>query len=338
MVKASLVSKRAGLVLLTLVIFLTYLPSTVSALQIAPRNLVIGSSLASVSTTYAFSFTVPQSTVIKSVSFTACTTPSGSCVPVSGFSSSNSTLTSQPINLGDASGWSVDNSVSNELKVNNTSNISVPTGTQEVGFSNVTNPSTINSTFFIRIKSYSDATWTNLIDSGVVASSTAGQVVVSVTIDESLTFTLANSSVVLNTPTVSSTGTGTSSMTISTNAASGYSLSYSGNTLTSGVNTITPMASPAASVVNTRQFGLNLMNNVTPAVGSAKSGTGSGIPASGYDISDQFKFNTSGDVVASASMPTNTNTFITSYVVNMDGSTAAGAYSTIITYVATANF
>jgi hypothetical protein len=127
-------------------------------------------------------------------------------------------------------------------------------------------------------------------------------------------------------------------MTISTNASSGYSLSYSGATLTSGANTIPAMTTQAASVPNTKQFGVNLMANTTPATGAGVSGSGTGVPAAGYGTVDQFKFNTVGDIIASATLPTNDNTFTTSYIVNADGSTPAGAYSTLITYTAVANF
>jgi hypothetical protein len=99
------------------------------------------------------------------------------------------------------------------------------------------------------------------------------------------------------------------------------------------------MASPAGSVQNSQQFGINLVANTTPAIGANKSGTGSGIPTAGvYDTADQFKFNPSGEVVASATAATNTNTFTTSYIANINAVTAAGAYSTVLTYTATANF
>ncbi|MEI7539319.1 MAG: hypothetical protein WCJ36_00925 [Candidatus Saccharibacteria bacterium] len=98
------------------------------------------------------------------------------------------------------------------------------------------------------------------------------------------------------------------------------------------------MSSPAASVQNSKQFGINLMSNTTPSIGSAVSGSGTGVPSVGYGTANQYKFLPAGETIASASVPTNTNTFTTSYIANIDGSTAAGVYSTVITYVATANF
>ncbi|MEP7204650.1 MAG: hypothetical protein ABI716_00455 [Candidatus Saccharibacteria bacterium] len=319
-------------------LLVVYYPNVASAAQITARKVVIGSSVASASTTYAFTFTVPQTTVIKSVGFAACTTASGACTLAPGFTSASSTLTSQPTNLGDASGWTVSVATPGELRLSKSGNIAAPTGAQTVGFSNVTNPSATNSTFFMRMTTYSDTAWSVPIDIGTVATSTAGQITVTAAVDETLTFTLASATVALGTLSTGATGTGTSSMTVATNASTGYSVGYSGATLTSGGNTITALAAATASATNNKQFGINLMNNTTPAIGTNVTGAGSGTASVGYNTTNQFKFNVAGDVVASASLPTNSNVYTTSYIANIDGATAAGAYSTALTYTATANF
>lgn len=336
--KIKLLSRQIFYGLFAVVLLFAYYPNVASAAQITARKVVIGSSVASASTTYVFTFTVPQTTVIKSASFAACTTASGACTPAPGFSASSSTLTSQPTNLGDAAGWTVDTATAGVLKLKKTSNVAAPIGSQTVGFSNVTNPSATNSTFFMRIATFSDDAYTTGIDTGVVATSTAGQITVTASVDEALTFTLATATVALGALTTSATGTGTSSMTVGTNGTTGYSVSYSGTTLTSGSNTITAMAAAAGSTQNSKQFGINLMANTTPSVGSSVSGSGTGTAQTGYSTANQFKFNVAGDIVAAATIPTNTNVFTTSYIANVDASMAAGAYSTVITYTATANF
>lgn len=337
-IKISKLSKNIGYSLITLGISFSYLSGIASASQITARKVTIGSSVASATTSYQFTFTVPSATVVKSASFAACTTPSGACTPAPGFSASSSTLTSQPINLGDASGWTVSTATAGELRLSKSGNVAAPTGSQTVSFSNVVNPSAANSTFYVRMTTFSDAAWATPIDTGVVASSTAGQITVSANVDEMLTFTLAASTVDLGSLTSSSTGKGTSSMTVATNATNGYSVNYSGTTLTSGTNTITALSSPTASTMNSKQFGINLMSNTTPAVGSNVSGAGTGAVAAGYNTANQFKFVPAGEVVAASATPTNSNTFTTSYIANIDDVTAAGAYSTNVTYVATANF
>lgn len=341
--KIKLLSKQIAYSFIALALLLAYYPNVASALQITARKVVIGSSLASANTTYNFTFTAAQATTIKSVKFQACDTASGSCTQsgaASGFSSSTPGATlGSTTNLGSGGSWTIDTTDATALRILNNSNTGAPTAGITANFTNIHNPSTTNSTFFMRITTYSDSTWTTPIDTGVVATSTAGQITVSVAIDEILTFTLATATVTLSTPTTATTGSGTSSMTVSTNATTGYSVGYTAApTLTSGSHTISALASPTASATNNKQFGLNLKSNSTPSVGSEVSGGGSGAASTGYDTTNLFKFNTSGDTVVSASLPTNDNVFTTSYIINMDGSTAPGIYQTVLTYVATANF
>jgi hypothetical protein len=255
-------------------------------------------------------------------------------------------LTSQPSGLDGAgvnTGWTVSAATDGELRISKSGATVAPSGSQTVSFSNVKNPTATNETFFIRITTYSDASWTlgNAIDSGTVAASTAGPITVAAVVTETLNFTLAASTVDLGVLSKTATGTGTSVMTVGTNAASGYSVNYTGATLTSGSHEITAMAG-GASVKNSKQFGINLMANTIavsdPIVGTDVTGAGTGVPAVGYDTQDVFKFDINGDVVASASAPTNDNVFTTSYIANIDSSTAAGAYTTILTYTVTTNF
>lgn len=345
MIKTKLKTKMTRLAYIFLVVMslLIYYPALVSADPITNRSVVIGSSLASANTTYNFTYTAAQSTTIKSVKFQACDAASGACTQTgaaSGFSSSTpgASLNGQPTNIGSGGTWTIDTTDATALRIKNTSNTGSPSSGITSNFSSVHNPSATNSTFFMRITTYSDDAWTTPIDTGVVAASTAGQITVTASVDETLTFTLASNTVALGTLTTTSTGTGTSTMTLATNATSGYTVSYSGDTLKSGLNSITAMSTPAGSSQNSKQFGINLMANTTPSIGSNVSGSGSGAPTTGYDAANTFKFTTSGDTIASASAPTNSNTFTTSYIANIDGATASGAYSTTITYTATANF
>lgn len=312
------------------------LSNIASAAQIVDRSVTIGSSAASAVTTYTFNFDA-GATTLQSVAFQACTTASGTCTTPAGFSVTGSTLASQPTGLGAASGWTVNTATAGSLRLSNSSNVTAPGATQSVSFGNVTNPSATNSTFFFRITTHSNATWSAAVDTGTVATSTAGLVTVTASVDETLTFTLATTSVPLGTLSTSSTASGTSTMSASTNATTGYTVTVNGTTLTSGSNTITALASPTAAATNTKQFGINLMANTAPTVGTAVSGTGTGAPATGYNTANSFKF-VSTDVVASASVPTNTNNYTVSYIANIDGVTAPGSYQTILNYVATANY
>lgn len=312
------------------------LSSIASAAQIVDRSVVIGSSAASAVTTYTFNFDA-GSTTLKSIGFQACTTASGTCTTPAGFSVTGATVPTQPTGVGAASGWTVNTATAGQLRIVNSGNVTAPGATQTVYFGNVTNPSATNSTFFFRITTYSDAAWTTAVDTGTVATSTAGLVTVTASVDETLTFTLGTTTVALGTLSTGSTASGTSTMSASTNANSGYNVTVNGTTLTSGANTITALSSPTASSTNNKQFGINLVANTVPSVGSAVSGSGTGAAASGYNTANNFKF-ASSDIVASAAAPTNTNSYTVSYIANIDGVTAPGSYSTVLNYVATANF
>lgn len=341
MTKTNPVFKRVAYLLSALAIAVVPVVNATqtSAAQITDRSVVIGSSVASASTTYTFTFTVPSATVLQSAAFVACTTASGSCTTPSNFSAA-SAVASQPTNLGDASGWATGDSTTGELRLSKSGNSAAPTGSQTVAFSSVTNPDTTNSTFFLRMTTYSNANWTGAVDTGNVAASTAGQITVNANVDETLTFTLTSATVNLS-PTPVSTGAtsfGTSTMSASTNAADGYSITVAGNTLTGPSGNIDAMASRTTSTPGSaEQFGINLKANTTPSVGSAVSGTGSGVAVGDYDVVDEFKF-VSGNTVASATAPTNSNTFTVSYIANITPVTAPGAYTTSLTYVATPNF
>jgi hypothetical protein len=345
-------SRKFSLLLTTLFLISTFITPPASAAQITPRYVTIGSSAPSAVTNYTFVFTVPTTTAIKSADFLACTTPTGTCTPA-GITNSAATVTTQPVNLGAASGWTVNDATAGDLRIVDSVNATAPTGTQTVYFSTVTNPNTTNSTFFFRMTTYSDAAWTTPIDTGTVATSTAAQIQTNLTVSEALTFctgttitgtncgTAAGSTVNLGYASTSTTATGTSILSAATNASSGYSITYSApNTLMSGSNPITAI-SDAASTVGTKQFGLNLVANTTPAVGTAVSGTGTATAtntAGFYNSANNFTFHTSGDTVASVSAPTNGNTFTVSYIANIDSLTPPGAYTTTLTYTATANF
>lgn len=320
-----------------------------SAAQITGRSVTVSSSAPSASASYAFNFTLPSATVVKSASFVPCTTPSGACTTPTGFSGASAVAAQPNAGLGDTSGWTTNSSTTTELRLAKTGNVAAPSGAAAVTFSAVTNPSTTNSTFFVRITTFSDATWTTPIDTGTVASSTATQIQVSLSVDETLTFctgtsitgtncgTATGSAVNLGTGSTTATSTGTSILAASTNGPSGYTITVNGNTLTSGSNTITALSAATAASVGSKQFGLNLVGNSSPSVGSAVSGSGTATAASNYNAANAFKYVT-GDTVASIGGATNANTFTVSYIANIDGSTPSGLYQTTLTYVATPNF
>lgn len=184
-------------------------------------------------------------------------------------------------------------------------------------------------------------------DSGsgaVVIVATGGdQVSVTANVDIVLTFSINAFVTSVTFETLSSSaakwaGDGTSytfpweahSISVSTNAASGYTLYVKGATLTSGANTIDAIGGSAtASNPGTEQFGIKL---------TASGGTGTVL--SPYNTANYAYAATSSvqDDLASSSGPSATTTYSMLYLANISSITEPGSYSTTLTYTATGLF
>ncbi|MBN1778767.1 MAG: hypothetical protein JW816_00900 [Candidatus Buchananbacteria bacterium] len=157
--------------------------------------------------------------------------------------------------------------------------------------------------------------------------------------DQFLTLDLGSGSIDFGTLSTSETKTASHTLTIDSNAINGLSVTVSGSTLTAGANQIAAIgATAAAAQVGTEQFGINLKSNTTPAVGAEPVGDSPQAEPNGqYATADQFAFQ-SGDTIISATSDIAKTTTTVSYIANISSSTAAGSYSTTLTYAATANF
>jgi len=151
-------------------------------------------------------------------------------------------------------------------------------------------------------------------------------------------------------------------MAASTNAGSGYVITAEGATMTSGSNTITAIGGTATtSNIGTRQFGMNLVTDTTPAVDYSSltwtGGTGDITPASdgvnlmaaaatNFNTANNYAFDdTALNVVAKSDnglggtpSPSNAQIYTASYIVNVSGNQPAGLYQTTITYICTPTF
>ncbi|MCE7936817.1 hypothetical protein DYH10_03455 [Candidatus Saccharibacteria bacterium CPR2] len=333
------------LVVLGTLVNILSMPNQARADVIADRVMSLTSTAAGVSgVVYTFSFDVPSTTIIKSFKAEICTTASGTCTPPSDFSALSADLNSQPSGFGDASGWT-DESLTGAMRMKNSTNSSSPGATQSVAFNTVTNPSDMATSFFARIYTYSDDSYTTLIDGGTIVSPTGEDSVLTVNVDEVMSFCIytgANCaaggySVSLGAISISTTGFGTSKMDVATNAGSGFNITVSGNTLSSASDSIIALASQTASSVGSSQFGINLVDNVNPDVGSFRTGDTNANPTNSYDDIDLYKF-VSGETIASSTQPTNTSTFTVAYIANIASDTEAGSYSTTLTYNCSATF
>lgn len=369
------------LLCVVLLIVTPFLPlfnyNTANAAQISNRTLTLvagatdGGSKPGGVVNHLFSFTLPSSGNLGSIEFKYCTTAAGVCTMPTGLDTTTATIGSQT----GATGFSMVNATNGSPYLSRTA--SSITGPLAVTYrlDGVTNPSTPNYSFFVRISTFvTNNASGGATDTGSVTASTAEQIVLTGTMPESLVFCVGQE--VLTTVGVPDCTTATagsvafnnlfspidtavamSQMAASTNAGFGYTITVNGGTLTSGSNTINAMASATTSNKGQSQFGLNLMANTNSAsasfpgttppyvsanVAPAANGTNyKGEPVGDYDTADTFKF-ASGETVASSTNggagASDSQIFTVSYIVNVPGSQPAGTYTTTLTYICTATF
>jgi|SRR5882724_1695484 len=191
--------------------------------------------------TYSYVWTTSATTAIKQIDIQVCTTASGTCTAPSGFSSGTPTLASDNIA---GTGRTVSAPTGNAFRVVVTTPASQSTQGMFLNFTGVTNPSTINTTYYTRTTTYSD-TGTTVID-GTTAAAFAvldtTSIAVSATVDPNFSFSVAGvsngGSVNSATTTVTTTATaipfgtltagtpaiGAHDLTVSTNAGMGYTI------------------------------------------------------------------------------------------------------------------
>lgn len=186
-------------------------------------------------------------------------------------------------------------------------------------------------------------------DTGTIAVDiiTDDQVNVTATVDPTITFSISDNTIGFGSLSSSAARWATGdtlgaasdsgaahTMSVATNATSGYVLSYNGATLTSGGNTIDVAAitNDADGTQGAEEFGTGYSTN------------GSSTIASGYDHNSTpgnrdwaFVASTTTTIV-SRTTPTATETISSFYLSNIAGNTEAGSYSTNITYIATGTF
>jgi hypothetical protein len=351
-----------------------------SAAQITNRSLTLqagasdGGSKPGGNVNHLFSFTIPSTSAIQSIQFQYCTLAAGTCTTPTGLVTTAATMGTQT----GITGWTLTNTTAGAPFLTRAAGVS-PSANTAVTYQllGVTNPTTTNQTFFVRIGTFASSNATGSpIDTGTVTASTATQIVLNGIMPESLVFctgqnigttagvpdcTTATAGAVdfnqLFSPT--DTAIAESQMAASTNAGFGYAITVNGPTLTSGSNTITALATPTASLKGVSQFGMNLRANTASAaisfpgtvapyisqdIAAVSNGTNyRAQPKTGYDTADTFTFNTGatvGDSGQGAASPvaSDAQIYTASYIVNVPGSQAAGTYTTTLTYICTPTF
>jgi hypothetical protein len=314
--------------------------------QLSARSVLVSSSAgAATGVTYTIGFTLSGSQTLGSIKFEICDSPVNTTACAGTGDSSGASLGSATFgSMSLGTGWSIGSQTgagAGGTSLVLTHSAASLSGAATVVLNNVTNPTVNNKEYYLRISTYDNTIASSPAypgtDYGAVALDTANQVQVQGYMPESLVFcvgtsgtdcsNIVGSAVNLGTFSPTATSTGTSVMSASTNASSGYVITINGPTMTSGANTIPGLASQTASTTGTSQFGLNL----------GVSGGGTGSVNGNYSNGTLYRFNT-GDTVGSVGVPTNANLFTSNYIVNVGGSQAAGLYTATLTYICTATF
>jgi hypothetical protein len=209
------------------------------------------------------------------------------------------------------------------------------------GVSQITNPTSAN-TYSISVIAGAD---TGSITQNIITDDT---VVISATVQQSLTFTISTTTIYFGNlsssddkfasstnPLGDSTETIAHTLAVATNASTGYTITIRGQTLTSqqnSANTISSIgATVASSTLGSEQFGIRA--TVSGGTGATVDTTYAAATSYGYDATA-----TTSAVFATGSGATNTSTYSLRYVANIASLTEAGTYVASIVYVATANY
>lgn len=180
-------------------------------------------------------------------------------------------------------------------------------------------------------------------DDTVLGTYTAYPQITTASSSQSITFSISDNTVGFGTLTTGATRyatgdtTGTTSETVAhtlsvnTNATSGYSLSVKGATLTNGSFTVTSCGASCTPSAGTEQFGLRV---------TASGGTGA--VSSPYNHASNYAYqgsSTSSSEIGSATSGDGvTTTYSVRYVGNIASTTEAGSYSASYTYTVTPSF
>lgn len=323
----------------------------VSADQIALRTLKISdSTAAATNVTYDFSFTTINSGPIGSIVFTICNNymfqASDPCTSPPGFSASSAALNSSS---GVTDFSLIPPASPNVLILERPAALPIAPQALSYEFTGITNPSNID-TIYVRITTHSSLDGTGPeIDYGHVLATTNENIEIVTEVPPYLLFctgltivgfncgTAEGSQINFGELSITTTRVASSQMLASTNAPYGYSITLAGSTMTAGNNVIPAMVTTGPSRIGTSQFGLNARQNTIPESGSDPDGPGLTMPDNGYEVPNQFKFN-SGDIITSSASPDDYRKMTISYIVNRSTGQEPGRYVATISYIALANF
>ena len=333
---------------LVMVVLMVGAPAMAST-RFETRGLLMSSVVPGATTTYTLTLKFMSPPPVGSLDMLFCENPIPymACDVPAGLDVSGATLTQQE----GETGFSILSKSVNHIILTRTP--SVPTYPTESSFvfTGMKNPLDTDKAFSIRLKSLSSTDGTGpQIDFGSVRGQVTNGVVIETQVPPMLIFCAAeevgddcsttNETYYHDMGTLDSGSTliAQSQMAVGTNATDGFVITANGPTMSAGINTVDPLMVPTESKPGTNQFGINLVENTVPAVGTNPIGTwANAVPAGDYGQTNKYKF-VSGDVVAYSDHVSLMRKFTVSYILNSSKDIRAGVYSTTINYIASGRF
>jgi hypothetical protein len=334
-------------VALLLVVFVFVSP-VAAATRFQDRGLIMQNASPGATTSYTLKFSYVTPAAVGSVDMLFCDDPIpyNPCVAPAGLDVSGAVLSSQSGETNFTIGTVTPNHI---VLTRPPSPIFSNASTYK--FDNITNPTTTNKAFSIRLRSHAT---TDATGPQINFGSVRGQVTTDITLETQvppmLIFCVAgevednceDTSEINYTDmgqlSAQSTLQAQSQMAVGTNASGGFAITANGDPMSAGTNVIDAPTIPTISKPGTNQFGINLVANNAPSVGNDPEGTWqNAIPSPDYGVPNQFKY-VPGDVVAYSPDVSLMKKFTVSYIVNSSETLRAGVYTTTITYIASGRF
>lgn len=321
---------------------------TLAGIQVQDRYDELSNSQGGVVATHNIGFTYTNTTTpVGSILFQFCDNSpliGVSCNFPVGMDISAAALSSQSGNTG----FTLASSSGGQLLL--TRNPSNPTGTPSTyTFTNITNP-TSPGEYFLRIQTFSSTDGSGpYVEQGGDAFAITSAFTVTSIVPPYLTFcggviitdlncgSAVGNEINFGDFSTQASSDATSQFVVATNAGGGYNVTINGVTMTSGNFVISGLKVPTKSEIGTSQFGINIVANTRPSVGSNPIGRGIGTPTLDYGTPNYFTFN-DGDAVVTSTTASDFNEFTASYLVNVGPDQPEGEYATTLYYICLANF
>jgi len=335
------------LIAILIALFLVVTPTGAKRFQ--ERSLYVLKNEPSAITSHTTSFQYMSPDAVGSVEMLYCLDPIPyhPCVTPPGLDVSGATLSGQ----SGETGFSIRSASTNRIVLTRLPAFISGTGNSSYTFDNIRNPTVTSEAFAIRLKSHASTNASGpQIDFGSVRGQISKSIEIATQVPPMLIFCLAeevadncestneNYYAELGELNPRSTLKTQSQMAIGTNASGGFAITANGGPPSAGTNTIAASKTPTASQPGRNQFGINLVENTSPAVGSDPEGVWTNaVPSPDYNATNKYKY-VPGDVVAFSPNVSLMKKFTVSYIINSDPNLRPGVYTTTIVYVASGQF